>query len=115
MKTAARHQNSGEVFACQNYLDDTVNIDGAPYTRRAVVLAIEDLKQDIEAPLTLQSEARAQLSLLNFYPIPELKLYRDIATAILRLDAAFHLTKMNKTAKLRSKFVNDGGILSAAS
>ena|SRR5271166_1820821 len=91
LNTMATHQEGGEVSDCLNYLDDAVKIDGAWYPRRAVVLAIEDLKQRIDAPLALQIEARAQMNLLKFDPITELKLYRDIATAILRMDAALRL------------------------
>jgi hypothetical protein len=87
---AAASQKKCGLFAVLNYLDGAVMIDGALFTRRAVVLAIEDLKQHIEAPATLQSEARAQMSMLKLEPIPELKLYGDIASAILRMDAALH-------------------------
>ncbi len=89
LKAAASRKKSG-LFAVMNYLDDAVMIDGALYTRRAVVLAMEDLKQQIEAPSTLQSETRAQMCMLDLDPIPELKFYRDIATAILRMDASLH-------------------------
>jgi len=94
LKTMVSHQESGELSDCLNYLDDAVKIDGALYARRSVVLAIEDLKQQIDAPLALQNEARAQMSLLKFDPITELKLYRDIATAILRMDAALRLEQV---------------------
>lgn len=90
LAAAATHQKSG-LFAVLNYLDGAVMIDGALFTRRAVVLAIEDLKQQIEAPVTLQSEARAQMNSLRLEPIPELKLYGEIAAAILRMDQALHL------------------------
>jgi hypothetical protein len=95
LKTLASHQASGEVLACLDYLDGKVKIDGASYMRRVVVLAIEDLKQQIEAPLALRSETYALMKLLKLDPIPELKLYRDLATAILRIDAALHLAKIN--------------------
>jgi hypothetical protein len=87
LKAAATRQKSG-LFAVLNYLDDAIMIDGALYTRRAVVLAMEDLEQQIEAPLMLQEDARAQMSALELNPIPELKLYCEIATAILRMDSA---------------------------
>ncbi len=96
LKTLASHQRGGDPFACLDYLDGGVKIDGASYTRRLVVLAIEDLKQQIEAPPALRSEAYAQMRLLKLDPVPELKLYRDLATAILRIDAALHLTRMSK-------------------
>lgn len=95
MNAAARHQESGGIISGLNYLDAPVKLEGATYTRRAIVLSIEDLKQAVEAPLTLQHEARAQMNLLKLDPIPELKLYREIATAVLRMDAALHLPKMN--------------------
>jgi hypothetical protein len=63
-----------------------------------VVLAIEDLKQQIEAPLPLRSEAYELMKLLRLDPIPELKLYRDLATAILRIDAALHLSRISRSA-----------------
>ncbi len=96
LKAAASRQKSG-VFAVLHYLDGAVMIDGALYTRRAVVLAMEDLNQHIEAPLTLQSEARAQMNQLQLDPVPELKLYGDIATAILRMDAALHRSARTRT------------------
>ncbi len=102
LESVASHQE--ELSYCLNYLDDEVKIDGAWYPRRAVVLAMEDLKQQIDAPLTLQNEARAQMRLLKFNSIPELKLYRDIATAILRMDAALRLTKRRQDAFNRRPF-----------
>ncbi len=100
LKTLANHQASGEALACLDYLDGKVKIDGVLYMRRVVVLAIEDLKQHIEAPLPLRSEAYALMKLLKLDPIPELKLYRDLATAILRIDAALHLCKTNRARYL---------------
>jgi hypothetical protein len=87
LEAVAGRQKSG-LFAVLNYLDGAVMIDGASRARRTVVLAMEDLEQHIEAPLTLQSEAHAQMSLLKLNPIPEFKFYGDIATAILRMDSA---------------------------
>ncbi len=99
-KALAIHQASGEALVCLDYLDGKVKIDGASYSRRVVVLAIEDLKQKIEAPLPLRSEAYALMKLLRLDPIPELTLYRDLATAILRIDAALHLTKISRARDL---------------
>jgi len=96
LKTLAGYQQSSDLFACLDYLDGAVKIDGDCYTRRVVVLAIEDSTQQVEAPPALRREAYAQMRLLKLDPIPELKLYRDLATAILRIDAALHLTKMSK-------------------
>jgi len=94
-RAAASRQKSG-LFAVLNYLDGAVMIDGALYTRRAVMFAIEDLEQQIEAPLTLQSEASVQMSLLELNPMPGLKLYGDIATAILRMDSALRQSMRTK-------------------
>lgn len=93
--TLTSNRGSGDLFACLDYLDGAINIDGASCKRRDVVLAIEDLEQQLEAPLLLQKEACSIMRLLRLDPVPELKFYRDIATAILRIDAALHLTKMN--------------------
>lgn len=84
-------QKSG-LRAVLNYLDNAVMIDSVLTTRRAVVLAVEDLQQHIEAPEELQGEVRAKIILLKLEPFPPLKLYSDIATAILRIDAALRLT-----------------------
>ncbi len=85
----AIHKETG---ACPVYLDGAENIEGALYTRRSVVLAVEDLRQQIEAPSSLQSEASAQMRQLKLNPVPELKLYSEVATAILRMDTALHLS-----------------------
>lgn len=90
-------QESGGPLDCLDYLDGAVKVDDAWCTRRVVVLAIEDLKRQVEAPLPLRSEAHAQMRLLKLDPAPELTLYRDLATAILRIDAALRLTRMSKT------------------
>jgi hypothetical protein len=95
LKTVASRHKSGELSTVPAYLDGAIKIDGASHKRRAVVLAIEELKQRTEAPLELQKEAGAQLGLLKLDPVPELKLYRDIATAILRIDAALRLMALD--------------------
>jgi len=94
LKTLASHGASSEVPACLGYLDGNVKIDGAAYSRRLVVLAVEDLKQQIEAPLPLAGEVYELMRLLELDPIPELRLYRDLATAILRIDAVLHLARI---------------------
>ena len=70
----------------QGYLDGRVAVDGAYLTRRAILLAIHDMKEDLEAPLALQKDAHAELASLQVQPAPQLKLYRDIATALLRME-----------------------------
>ncbi len=95
LRALANHHANGEASGCLHYLDDALKIDGATYPRRLLVLAIEDMKRQIEAPQPLRSEAYAFMKLLDLNPVPELKLYRDVATAILRIDAAMHLSRIN--------------------
>jgi hypothetical protein len=76
-----------KVHAClESYLDGRVAIESASFTRRAVLLAIHDMKNDLEAPLALQEKVLVELLSLEVRPKPELKFYRDIATALLRIE-----------------------------
>ena len=43
----------------QSYLDGRVAIGNAYFTRRAILLAIYDMKEDLDAPLALQKRALA--------------------------------------------------------
>ena len=70
----------------QKYLDGKVAIGSAYFTRRAILLAIHDMKEDLEAPLELQEKTFAELRSLKVWPAPQLKLYQDIATALLRME-----------------------------
>ena len=70
----------------QRYLDGKVAIGGDCFSRRAILLAIHDMKDDLEAPLALREEASLELRSLRVQPAPQLKLYRDIATALLRME-----------------------------
>jgi hypothetical protein len=70
----------------QSYLDGVVAIGGAYFTRRAILLAIHDMKEDLAAPLALQEGALGELLSLKVWPAPKLRLYRDIATALLRME-----------------------------
>ncbi|HWJ19974.1 MAG TPA: hypothetical protein VNR65_14730 [Geobacterales bacterium] len=70
----------------QRYLDGNVAIGGDCFTRRAILLSIHDMKEDLEAPLALQEKVLAELRSLSVRPAPQLKLYRDIATALLRME-----------------------------
>ena len=45
----------------QSYLDGGVSIGDAYFTRRAILLAIHDMKDELEAPLALQERALAEL------------------------------------------------------
>ena len=76
----------------QSYLDGRVAIGGAYSTRRAILLAIHDMKENLEAPLALQKRALAELMSLKVRPAPQPQLYRDIATAILRMEVVIRST-----------------------
>lgn len=69
-----------------SYLDGWVAVGDAPVTRRGVLLAIHDMKDDLEAPSALRKGAHAVLMVLKMQPAPQPKLYRDIATAVLRVE-----------------------------
>ena len=70
----------------QKYLDGGVAIGGSYFTRRAILLAIHDMKDELEAPPALQERVLAQLASLRVRPTPMLRFYRDIATALLRME-----------------------------
>jgi hypothetical protein len=70
----------------QGYLDGRVAIGNAYFTRRKILLAIHDMKEDLDAPPALQERVHAKLASLKVRPAPELRLYRDIATALLRME-----------------------------
>ena len=81
----------------QSYLDGVVAIGDAYFTRRAILLAIHDMKEDLTAPLALREGALAELLLLQVRPAPELKLYRDIATALLRMEVIIRFQAMRES------------------
>ena len=70
----------------QGYLDGRVAVGNTYFTRRAVLLAIHDMKEDLDAPPALQERVFAKSASLKVRPAPELRLYRDIATALLRME-----------------------------
>ena len=84
---------SGHTYL-QNYLDGVVAIGDAYFTRRAILLAIHDMKEDLAAPFALQERALAELLSLKVRPAPELRLYRDIATALLRMEVVIRFQAM---------------------
>lgn len=81
----------GSVKPLQDYLDGWVKIGGVSLRRRTVLLSIHDMKKETEAPLTLQRKVLAQVVALKMHPIPKLMLYRDIATALLRMEVVIRL------------------------
>ncbi len=88
-------RGNGQVFASlQDYLDGAVLVDGAYCRRRTVLLAVHDIKDERVAPPALQSSTLAKLESLNVSPLPLAKFYRDIATAILRMEVIVRLEAM---------------------
>jgi len=81
-------------ISLQSYLDGRVLIGGADVSRRAILLAIHDMKEDLEAPPALQERTLAEVISLKVRPAPELKLYRDIATALLRMEVVVRFQAM---------------------
>jgi hypothetical protein len=86
--------NGKAFFSLQHYLDSSVLINGAFCTRRTVLLAIHDMKEELEAPPTLGSMTLSKLALWNVRPLPQGTFYRDIATAILRMEVVIRLEAM---------------------
>ncbi len=92
---------SGKVFtSLQSYLDGTITINGTSYRRRSVLLAIHDMTEEAEAPAMFQSKILAQLRFLKVHPLPQLRLYRDIATALLRMEVVMRLSAIQAREKL---------------
>lgn len=97
---------SDKIFlSLQEYLDGTVRIGESMYKRRAVLLAVHDIKEGLEATHSLQNRMLSALKLLKVHPTPELKLYRDVATALLRMEVvvrlrAAHFVRMGETGDL---------------
>jgi hypothetical protein len=52
------------------------------------------MKEDLDAPLALQEGAFAKLQSLKVQPAPELRLYRDLATALLRMEVVIRFRAM---------------------
>ncbi len=95
LNLACGERGCGKVCpAFQEYLDGAVSMNGACCRRRAILLAIHDLDEDLEAPAALQSKTLAKLELLHIQPAPRAALYQDIATAILRMEVAIRSESM---------------------
>ena len=95
LNSVSGERGNGTVFtSLQEYLDGSVLIDDAYCSRRTVVLTIHDLKEELEAPPTLQSKTLAKLELLHVRPLPQVAFYQDIATAILRMEVVIRLEAM---------------------
>ena len=95
-------RGNGKVFtSLQDYLDGSVLINGAYCRRRTVLLAIHDMKDELEAPPALQSKTLAKLELLRLRPVPQVTFYQDVATAILRMEVVIRLEAMQALVESR--------------
>jgi len=95
LSSVSGERGDGKVFTfLQDYLDGSVLINGAYCTRRTVLLGIHDMKEELEAPPTLGSMTLSKLALWNVRPLPQVTFYRDIATAILRMEVVIRLEAM---------------------
>jgi hypothetical protein len=95
-------RGNGKVFTfLQDYLDGSVLIHGAYCGRRAVLLAVHDMKDRQEAPPALQRQTLSKLDLLKVRPVTQVIFYDDIATAILRMEVVIRLEAMQ--ARVESK------------
>ena len=115
LSSVSGERGNGKVFtSLQDYLDGSVLINGAYCSRRTVLLAIHDLKEELEAPSALQSKTLAKLELLHVRPVPQVTFYQDIATAILRMEVVIRLeamqalveSKLGKTTRPVQHIVN---------
>ena len=87
----------------QSYLDGGVSLRGAYFSRRAILLAIHDMKENLEAPLALRERVLAELISLKVQPAPDLKLYRDVATALLRIEVVMRSAPLQATKSDETK------------
>ncbi len=100
LSSVSGKRGNGKLFtSLQDYLDGSVLTNGAYCRRRTVLLAIHDLKDELEAPSALQSKTLAKLELLHIRPVPRVKFYQDIATAILRMEVVIRLEAMQALAE----------------
>ena len=100
LSSVSDERGDGKVFTfLQDYLDGSVLINGAYCSRRAVLLAVHDMKDKQEAPPALQSKTLSKLDLLNVRPVPQVIFCDDIATAILRMEVVIRLEAMQASVE----------------
>ena len=88
----------------QEYLDGSEVVNGAYCRRRTVLLATHDLNEGREAPVWLQTSTLAKLESLDIRPLPPVKFYSDIATALLRMEVVIRLEAMQTLVQTTSVF-----------
>ena len=100
LNSVSGERGNSKVFTyLQDYLDGSVLINGAYCRRRKILLAIHDMKEELEAPSVLQRKTLAKLELLHLRPVPQVKFYQDVATAILRMEVVIRLEAMQALAE----------------
>jgi len=100
LNSVCGERGNSKVFTyLQDYLDGSVMINGAYCRRRKILLAIHDMKEELEAPSALQSKTLAKLELLHLRPVPQVTFYQDVATAILRMEVVIRLEAMQALAE----------------
>ena len=103
LSSVSGERGNGKVFtSLQDYLDGSVLINGAYCRRRTVLLAIHDMKDELEAPPALQSKTLAKLELLRLRPVPQVTFYQDVATAILRMEVVIRLEAMQALVEIEA-------------
>ena len=103
LNSVSGERGNGKVFtSLQDYLDGSVLINGAYCRRRTVLLAIHDMKDELEAPPALQSKTLAKLELLRLRPVPQVTFYQDVATAILRMEVVIRLEAMQALVEIEA-------------
>ncbi len=109
LSSVSGERGNSKVFASlQDYLDGSVLIDGIYCRRRKVLLAIHDLKEELEAPPSLRSKTLAKLELLHVRPVPQVTFYQDIATAILRMEVVIRLEAMQAAQEESAPYAAGG-------
>jgi len=71
------------------------------------------MNDNLKAPLALQETALVELLSLKVRPTPELKLYRDIATALLRMEVVLRSTAQQATEVVRRGISDDASYMIA--
>jgi hypothetical protein len=113
LNSVSGERGNSKVFTyLQDYLDGSVLTNGAYCRRRKILLAIHDMKEELEAPSALQSKTLAKLELLHLRPVPQVTFYQDVATAILRMEVVIRADAMQALAK--SKFCLNPSVPGAA-
>ncbi len=83
----------------QSYLDGSITVCGTWFRRRCVLLKIHDMAEEKEAPAVYQRKIHGQFLALKVSSIPQLKLYRDVATALLKMEVIMRMSAAQAAEK----------------